>query len=90
MKSPITQDIGTICCMALLMCLMLLVHVLKYPGSSGFWAGADQHHLLLSARAWAAFDLSPARHHYLRFYAMLTRATEMATSSAPRHVSATS
>jgi hypothetical protein len=49
----------------------LATHAAKYPHFAGFWAGVDQQRYLEAARAWAGFDLSPARHHYLPLYPLM-------------------
>ncbi len=58
-------------CLLLLTCIMLGVQVYKYPDFSVFFDGADQGRYLEAARAWAVFDLTPSRHHYLPLYPML-------------------
>ncbi len=67
--SPAGRPVAAAC-----LCLVLVsvgIHLAKYPDFSGFWAGIDQQRYLQSARAWAALDLSPGRHHYLPLYPML-------------------
>jgi len=50
---------------------VLAAHVGKYPHFAGFWAGVDQQRYLEAARAWAGFDLSPVRQHYLPLYPLM-------------------
>jgi hypothetical protein len=58
-------------CAVLLAAAVLATHAGKYPHFAGFWAGVDQQRYLAAARAWSAFDLSPARHHYLPLYPLM-------------------
>ena len=58
-------------CAVLLACLVAAAQLATFPGAAGMFSGKDQGFYLQAARAWAAFDLSPARHHYLPGYPLL-------------------
>ncbi len=70
-------------CLVLLTCIVLGVQVYKYPHFSVFFGGADQGRYLEAGRAWAAFDLTPSRHHYLPLYPLLGAAFVWLTPAQP-------
>ena len=58
-------------CALLLVCLTAAAQMAHFPGAAGMFSGKDQGFYLEAARAWAGFDLSPERHHYLPGYPLL-------------------
>ncbi len=67
----------------LLTALVVTAHALSYPRYAAFHDGLDQSYYLEAARAWAALDLSPARHHYLPLYPLLGAAFVWLTPAQP-------
>ncbi len=67
----------------LLTAVTAAAHVVAYPRYAAFHDGLDQSYYLEAARAWAALDLSPARHHYLPLYPLLGAAFVWLTPAQP-------
>ncbi len=66
----VTRLIVALCAVVLAL-TVLATHAAKYPHFAGFWVGVDQQRYLDAAQAWAGFDLSPGRQHYLPLYPLM-------------------
>jgi len=65
------QKTFVLCACLLLTCVVLGAHWALHSRYAVFYDGLDQSYYLEAARAWAALDLTPARHHYLPLYPLL-------------------